>query len=252
MNELVMRSKMFFKRNSSIILTVCASAGVVGTAVLTAKATPKVLALIENAKEEKGEDLSPLETIKIAAPGYIPAVATGVVTIGCIFAIHGVNKHNQAALISAYGLLENSHRAYREKVRELYGEDADVQVKEQIFKSIEKPGVPPRETDKELFFDYYSGRYFNATIEEVLRAEYRLNRILFSREYAYVNEFYEFLGIPPVKHGWDIGWSLGGNTANYWQQWVDFTNTKTVLDDGLECYIVTMYQEPYENFADFA
>lgn len=252
MNDLVVRSKLFLKRNSSIILTLSASAGVVGTAVLTAKATPKVLTLLEQAKEAKGEDLTPLETIKVAAPAYIPATVAGIATIGCIFGIHGVNKRNQAALASAYGLLDNSYRSYREKVRELYGDDADSKVKEQVVKSIENPNIPPYERDKELFFDYYSGRYFNARLEDVLRAEYRINRTLMTREYAYINEFYEELGLPLLKHGWDIGWSLGGNNANYWQEWVDFINEKYTLDDGLEYYLVTMRQEPYENFADFA
>lgn len=252
MNDLVVRSKLFFKRNSSIILTVTASAGVIGTAVLTAKATPKVQKLLEQAREEKGEDLTFMEKVKVAGPAYIPAVAMGTATIACIFGVHEVNKRNQAALMSAYGVLENAHRAYREKVQELYGDDADLNVKEQVVKAIDNPEVPPHEQDKELFFDYYSGRYFNATMADVLRAEYRVNKTLHTREYVYVNEFYEELGLPLVKHGWDIGWSLGGNRAMYWSDWIDFVNKPYKLDDGLEYYMVTMRQEPYENFADFA
>ena len=40
----------------------------------TVKATPKALSLLEQAKEEKGEELTKLETVKIAGPAYIPSI----------------------------------------------------------------------------------------------------------------------------------------------------------------------------------
>lgn len=49
-----MKPKLFFKRNSSTILTVLGCAGVVATAVLSAKAAPKAKRLLANAELEKG------------------------------------------------------------------------------------------------------------------------------------------------------------------------------------------------------
>ena len=42
--------------------------------------------------------------------------------------------------------------------------------------------------DKELFFDEFSQRYFEATPLQVKEAEYRINRDLRMRDYVYANE----------------------------------------------------------------
>ena len=72
-------------RHTSTVLTCLGGIGVVATSIMVIKATPKALELIEEAKKEKGEELSKWETVKVAAPKYIPAMMTGVATIACIF-----------------------------------------------------------------------------------------------------------------------------------------------------------------------
>ena len=52
----------FIKQNASTILTCIGATGVVATAVMVAKETPKALSLLEDAKEKKGEDKSPART----------------------------------------------------------------------------------------------------------------------------------------------------------------------------------------------
>jgi hypothetical protein len=34
------------------------------------------------------------------------------------------------------------------------------------------------------------------------------------------------------------------NHDHYWQSWIDFGHHKTIMDDGLEVIIVTMFSEP--------
>ena len=107
------------------------------------------------------------------------------------------------------------------------------------------------EGGKQLFYDDFSGRYFRSTIEDVQRAEYYLNRDLAMRDYAYLNEFYELLNIDPIDSGWTLGWSSGACLDMYWQNWIDFNHKKVTMDDGLECCIITMFQEPIANFEDY-
>ena len=102
----------FFKRNSSVILTCVGGIGVIATAVLSVKATPKAYERIEQAKKEKGKELTKFETIKSAAPSYIPAVAVGLGTLVCIFGANALNKRQQASLISAYTLIDKSYKQY--------------------------------------------------------------------------------------------------------------------------------------------
>lgn len=247
MNKMLHQSKRFFRQNGSTILTCVGAIGVVATAVMTAKATPKATRLLELAEEEKGEDLTKLESIKVAGPVYIPAMIVGTATVTCIFGANMLNKRQQASLISAYALLDSSYKDYKKKVDELYGEEAGVRVREEIAKDKYDSSVVFE--DEELFYDEFSGRYFNSTMAEVIQAEYNLNRQIALNGGAYLNEFYEFLDIPPIPAGMELGWSTSLLESHHWTSWLDFDHEKVVMDDGLECYIVKMRYEPMIDYA---
>lgn len=252
MNSLLTKSQTFVKRNSATILTCVGAAGVVATTVTAVKATPKALVLLEQAKEEKGEDLTKLEKVKIAGPAYIPSVVLGVSTIACIFGANVLNKRNQASLMSAYALLDSSYKDYRAKVDELYGEEAGQKVRAEIAKdSYEESGREPVIDGTRLYYDFYSGRYFEATPATLKRAEYELNRTLMLDDGVFLNEWYQMLDLEPLEHGWIFGWSACANSDMYWQTWIDFKHEKTTMDDGLECIIVSFSQEPYPDFEDY-
>ena len=244
MNGLLRSSRLFFKRNSSTILTCIGGIGVVATSIMAVKATPKALTLLEKAKAEKGEDLTKLETIKVVGPVYIPAITTGVSTLICIFGANALNKHQQAALVSAYALADNSYKEYKKKVIDLYGEDVDRRVREELAKDNYEDADIQIGNDKILFYDDFSNRYFESTMEDVIKAEYEINKKISTWGGAYVNEFYEFLNIPTIDGGNELGWSEGGMMDASWSPWLDFYHEKVVMDDGLECYIVTMSSEP--------
>lgn len=245
-----MNAKLFFKRNVSTILTCIGGIGVVATAVVAVKDTPKAMQIIERAKEEKGEDLTTVEKIKVAGPAYIPAIAIGMSTLACIFGANALSKRSQASLVSAYALLDNSYKEYKKKVEELYGEGADARVKGEIARDKYDETDVSREDKKQLFYDYFSERYFESTMEEVLKAEYELNRELHTKDYAYLNEFYDLLGLDGIQSGWDLGWSMGASLSHYWKTWIDFRHEKVEIEDGMECYILTM-TEPIPNFDEY-
>lgn len=251
MSSLLRNPKLFMKQNSATILTGIGGAGVIVTSVMAVKATPKALMLLEEAEKEKQEELTKLEKVKVAGPVYIPAIVIGVSTIACIFGANALNKRQQAAITSAYALVNSSYQEYKDKVKELYGKDANDEVKNEIAKDKYKEADIPKDDEKELFFDEFSGRFFRSTLEKVQRAQYEINRDLSFRDWATINEFYDYLDIPHVDAGDIIGWSTTMNGEMYWQTWVDFSNVKMVDDDGLEYYIVRMFQEPMPDFEDF-
>lgn len=252
MNKLLSKSQTFLKRNSSTILTGLGAVGVVATAVTAVKATPKAMALLDQAKEEKGEELTKFEAVKVAGPVYIPSVLIGVSTLACIFGANFLSRKGQASLMSAYALVDSSYKDYRKKVDEIYGEEAGEQVRAGIAKD-KYENEPPRhlEDGQRLYYDFYSSRYFEATPAQVKTAEYELNRKLMLDDCAYLNEWYYLLDLEPLEHGLDFGWSTCANSDMYWQTWVDFHHEKVVMDDGLECIIITFSQEPYDDFEDY-
>lgn len=251
MNDLFGKTKLFFKRNSSTILTCVGSIGVVTTAVLAVKATPKAIRLLESAEEEKGEELTTLETVKIAGPAYIPAAITGVSTIACIFGANILSKCQQASLMSAYALIENSYKEYKNKLKVLYGDDADKEVTQEIVKDRYEDYDVSVSDGKQLFFDYFSMRYFESTMEEVLIGENNFNKNLTLNGYASLNELYDSLGIPRVDYGYELGWSHEAGGAFYGYSWVDFEHEKITLEGDLECCIISMSHEPTADFLGF-
>ena len=243
-----MNAKLFLKRNGSTILTALGGAGVVATAVTAVKATPKAIKLIEVYEEQKGEDLTTLEKIKVAGPHYIPSILIGAGTIACIFGANILNKRNQASLISAYALIDNSYKEYKKKVKELYGEEAHKEVISSIAKDKHTDDIRV-DDNKMIFYDEFSHRYFESTLEDVIKAEYNTNRQLQRNGVVYLNEYYEFLGLEPSPVGTELGWSSGILESHYCADWIEFDHWKVILEDGLECCIITLRYEPVIDFA---
>lgn len=250
MNKFMGRSKLFVGRNASTILSVLAGVGVVATAIMAAKDTPKAMQLVKQAEEEKKDKLTKTETVIAAAPAYIPTIITGVATIGCIFGANILNKRQQAALTSAYALLDQSYKEYKKKVDELYGEEAGREIRGEIAKDHYEEDIQV-EDDKQLFYDLFSDRYFTSTLATVQQAEYRINRHLIMRDYVYLNEFYEEIGIEPIDGGYELGWSSGACFAAYWQNWIDFDHERVEMEGSLECIIIKFVHDPMLGFEDY-
>lgn len=239
----------FLKIHSSTILTYAGAIGLVATSIASAMAAVKVHDILEKAKEEKGSDLTRSETTAIAAKIYIFPILIGTSSIACIFGSNILSKHQQKSLASAYALIATSYSEYKAKVKEIYGEKMHQEVTDAITKEknigahiysepiptnrnlgLEDDSIEPR-----LFYDEYSSRYFEATIEQVILAEYNLNRIYVLRGHAVLNEFYNFLGLESTDYGSIIGWSKFDSNGI---QWIEFDHHKIIINDDLECYAI--------------
>ena len=230
------------------------------TTVLAVKATPKALKALNEAKEEKGEELTVLETVRVAGPSYIPTVLIGTSTIACIFGANILNKRQQAAMMSAYALLDNSYKEYKAKLKELYGEETHQEIVNAIaVEKAKEVGITAESlctntclTDDEscgepvLFYEEWSGRYFESTIEQVITAQYHINRNLVLRGYVTLNELYEFLGLKITEYGDTLGWAVEDEFY-----WLDFNHHKATMDDGLECFIIETPWGPSPDFLEY-
>lgn len=242
------KTQRFLRNNSSTILTVVGAIGVVGTAILAAQAAPKALERVETAKEEKGEELTTLEVVQAAGPVYVPTVLVGASTIACIFGANILNRRNQASLVSAYALVDNAYKEYRNKVKEMLGEETDQKIRDAIAmdkcKQIDvyTPGYGSIDTSGEprLFYEEHRGKFFESTMEAVINAEYHFNRNYAMRGFAFLNEFYEFLGLPETEAGKVLGWDCQRLIEEYEAVWIDFDHRLVPLEDGMECYVIEM------------
>lgn len=246
-----MRNK---KGVAAVVLALIGAVGVGITAVMTAKETPDAIKAIRTAEKKKGGELTKAETVMAAAPVYAPAIGAGITTVACVLGSVVMTHKAQASLVGAYACLDRLHKDYRGKVRELFGDDTDMQVMNDIRPENAKKVILNAEclcencclSDEDpgpsvLFYDTLTNRYFNSTIEQVICAEYHLNRNYALGGCVSVQEWTEFLGLEPQAGDTDWAvldsevWSTDGLDGIYW---IDFNHRKVRMDDGLECYII--------------
>lgn len=256
------KTSLYVKKYSPVTLSCVASVGVIVTTIAAVKATPRAIELIR-ADSRRNHDGDPYaytkkEAIVSAWKCYIPTALFGLSTIACILGANALNHRQQAALTSAYALLNNSYKEYKEKLKELYGEDAHNAIVDSIVAEkcsdvhISSPGFcgySSLDFDEDnaaypevvrTFYDSFSQRYFETTISKVIQAEYHLNRNFMFKGVIPLNDFYEFLGLEKIKEGDAVGWS----SCNGDIYWIDFNHHKLVLDDGMEIFVIDMVFEP--------
>lgn len=249
--NLTNQTRNYVKKNAPTILTFLGIVGVVATSVSTVKSYKKYEELSQEVENDKGEKLNTVEKIKIAIPSYAPTIFIGATTISCIIGSNALNKKKQAALSSAYMILDTTYKEYRSKIRDIYGVDVDEKIEHEIVKDKCEVTSEHRESDKRLFFEPVSQKYFESTIADIQKAEYLLNRKLVSTDYARINDFLKYLGLEQTDIGDVIGWSTFATHDLYGCGWIDFKHEKVELEDGLECYIIRYPQEPRLDYMDY-
>lgn len=241
------RTRYFIKKHSGTILTVLGSVGVVTTTVLAVKATPKAMILIAEAEIVKGEKLTPLETVKVAWKPYIPVALSGVTTIACILGINKLSVKQQASLMSAYALLDNSYKEYKSKVTEIYGEEADSKIKTSIAESHLDENIEV-EDEKVLFFDFHSMKHFTSTMHHVLQAECAFLEILHTKGFATLNEYYALLGLAPLRTGGDLGWFDMEQIDPYHCEELEFVYDETMTKSGVKMITIDTNLPPSSDY----
>lgn len=210
--------RMSLSKHSPEILIGIGITGMITTTVLAVKATPKALQLIEEKKQElEVDNLTPVETVKTTWKCYVPAVATGAVSVACLIGSHSVNAKRNAALATAYKLSETAFTEYREKVVETIGEKKEKTVRDKVSEEQVK-NHPVSNTEiivtgrgTTLCFDPLSSRYFYSDLEKIHRAANKLNYDINTNPFddgVTVNDFYSELGIPGTATGDGLGWNL--------------------------------------------
>lgn len=244
--KIVYVTRGFLHRNGSTILTVVGVCGGVYAAIKAVKNTPKAMTLLSEARYSKdyytGEnELTKWETVKAVAPVYILPAVIGVSSIACLLGASVLSRRQQAALISAYALVDAKFKEYRESAKRVYGEDADDAIQKDIMvaKWAKETSLPPGD-DLTLFYDTLSDRFFYSTPQAVTEAEYHFNRNFALRGYADLNELYDFIGIPETMDGNIMGWSadLG---FDYGYVWVDFEHREEHFGDTIGYSIITPF-----------
>ena len=201
--------------------------------------------VVENpdmADQYSAEDAKKDTTIVYAQTGvklaklYGPSVVVGAASLACLLGSNHILRKRNVALAAAYTAVDKSFKAYRGRVVDRFGEELDRELRYNI-KAKEVEEIVTDENGEEKIvkstvempeFNDYSeyARCFDETCTGWTRdADYNLmfvkqtqnwaNDRLETKGYVFLNEVYEFLGIPKTRAGQEVGWVKDGNGDNY-------------------------------------
>lgn len=205
--------KSVITANSPVLLVGTAIAGVVATGILAAKGGYKARGIIDEATTEKGEPLSTQEAIKLTWLCYaIPAI-TGASTIISTVGVHTIHTKRHAALAGLYAVTSNKLDDFTEKAEELLGPKKTQALNDGVAQSgLERSDGDNNEViitgqGTELCFDDLSGRFFYGSMAVIQNGINEVNRMLIEDGDATLNDYYDFIGLPLIPLGEDMGWS---------------------------------------------
>lgn len=213
--------------NKARFLTIIGCAGVIATAVASAKAAVK-------AKEEKEtKTLKKKDYIRI----YSLPVLIGASTITCVACAQVTNEKTINNATLAYASLYSLFEEYRKDVREEIGADREDEI---FYQACHK--VFPDGDALYSFYDELMDLEIKATRAQMLKAESDLNRQFIRTGRANVLDFYRYID-PDVKDpiAEQFGWSCElGDELGY--DWIDFDH-KRCYDQNEEVYYILGYQQ---------
>lgn len=214
----------FAQNNATTLLTAGGVAGVIATAVLTARAAfgaaedmhvervVKLSEQIDLMDPDANTELPDLETmtkLKIAAPHFIPPVITGAATITAIIMSNRMSAQKAAALAAAYGLAERNFGEYKAKVEEKLTGSKQTAINDELAQEAvnKTPGSDKMVVieGEVLCFDKPTGRYFTSSMEQIRQAMNTTNAEIFNHGFTTVNFFYNELELPATTWAGEVG-----------------------------------------------
>lgn len=200
--------------NAPSLLSAMAITGVVTTAYLASKATVIALEHVKLHEDANGvpEDKKEMwkGRVKVVWRDYVPAAASGVVTIGCIVGSTHISARRGAAAQAAFVLSERVYHEYRNQVIEEIGERKDQKIRDDIAER-KVTNTPPSPTiisgpGNILCCELMTMRYFTSDMETLRSAQNELNARLLKHDRVTFEEWYDIIGLQATSTSMDIGW----------------------------------------------
>lgn len=235
----------YVTKHSPELLTGCAVAGTVGTAILAAAATPEALRRVAKKKRELGTgEITFIDKVKATWTVYIPTAISAAVTGACIIGSHSIQSKRNAALMAAYTLSEAALREYKDKALEVLNPKQVEEIRSGVAQ--DKANTQPFEETAalktgygdSLFYDTISGRYFYSDIERVKQTIHNLNMRLFDEQFISQNELFDELGLPPTGGGYELGWNANNGH-------IEAEYSAIIAKDGRPCITISYQVSPH-------
>lgn len=240
-----MKFKAKIKKQLPAILTGLAIAGTIGAVVSAVKCKPKYDKLVEEKrkeKEEKKEDLTKKDILVSAMKAYWPTLLLIAASAGCAIGSTYIGARRVAETAALASTTKKVYDEYRTAVEKKLKEKQKDEIIDDIAKTkMEKAeekikNIPSEHVQlynkgrgDQLFYDSWSGRFFEAdSIEDIRSAINSLNEEILNQPSVNVNTYYSYLGLPETKDGERLEWCTGENGFRC----VDVRYVPKLIDDG--------------------
>ena len=248
------------KKKAPEIMLAAGLVGMVTTVVLAVKATPKAVQLLEEAKKEREseteefevKDLAPVEkvfeAVKATWKCYIPTILTGIGSMVCLIGAFSESMRRNAALAAACSLSETALKEYRAKVVETIGEKKEGAIRDAVDQEhVKQNPVSAKEVyitraGETLCYDYWSGRYFKSDVEKIRKAANEVSRRMLDEIYISLNDFYDEIGLTPVKIGDELGWNVNRTGL------VELRLGAQLAEGDIPCIVLDYVNAPVHDF----
>lgn len=230
-NHLFKTGTQFLNTNAPAILTAFGAVGVVGTAVLTAKATFEAADILRDAKLDAAErwvdehsepltdaayqeiKISRVDSFKLVWLNYLPAATTGALSVAAIIMSHRISSRRAAMLAAAYALNEGKLEEYQDKIKEKFGIKKEKEARTELHQDRINREYDENEVifspldGKVLIMEEYTGRFFYSSIEAIEKAVNEVNALVVKEGSVRMSDFYETIGLKPVSTSDYFGWT---------------------------------------------
>lgn len=218
MTPLIVMARRVLVGNSTTILTGLGVSGTLSTAYLAARASFKAAPILQRSWKEDDfvvfqgktyeHPLSRKEQFSLTWRLYIPTVASGVITVGCIIASTRIGAKRAAAAYSLLSVSEKAFTEYKEKVVEEVGKQKEQKIRDEIAQDhvTNTQTVIVSGAGTVQCFESHTGRYFLSDMETIRKAVNTINAKMLREDEATLSDFYYLIGLPYTSYSSGTGW----------------------------------------------
>lgn len=237
-------AKSVITANSPVLLLGTSIAGVITTAVVSARAGYKARGIIDEKQAEQPDvPLTRKEQAQLTWLCYAVPGVTAASTIASTVGLHTVHSKRNAALAGLYALSVNKMDDLQEEAEKLLGTKKSEQLNNNIAqKQIDRhgnyaePAITGGGTD--LWYDSYCDRFFYSSMNEIARGVNDANAFLLNEGDLDLNMFYDKIGLNPLPFGNEVGWSGEAVNVQY---------GSVLHPDGRSAGSITFRDEPQKD-----
>ena len=254
LSDFAKRAEKLIVDNSPSILTAIGVTGTVTTAYLTGKASFKAGEVLNahplvGTKEASSDGhiyVYKKDVVKVVWKLYLPAAASGVLTIACIVFANRIGARRAAAVAAAYSLSEKAFSEYKDKVVEKVTPKKEKEIRDDLAQDrvnrnpLSKNQVIITGNGDVMCYDQPTGRYFKSNVESLRRAENDINQQVIGNMYAPLSDFYNLLKLTSTPYSEEVGWTT--------EKLLEIEFSTTLSDDNQPCICINYNVIPIREY----